>query len=207
MMDILPFLSAGAAFGLMAGISPGPLLAFVISETIQHSKKEGIKVAISPLFTDAPIIMVAVYVLSKLAHTEIALGIIAIAGGVFLCHLGYQSVRIKGIDLNTKANPQSLKKGIVINLLSPHPYLFWLTVGAPSIYQASRISNTAVLAFLLSFYGLLVGSKIGIALIVDRSRNFFKNKFYLWTVKGLGIIIIGFAIYFIKEGLQYFNLL
>ena len=181
MTEVIPFLSAGAAFGLMAGISPGPLLAFVISETLQHSRKEGIKVSISPLLTDAPIILITLYVLSKLANTDIALGIIALGGGIFLCYLAYKNIRTKGFYINEQPRPQSLKKGIVINLLSPHPYLFWLTVGAPSIYQAYQVGSAAVLAFLLSFYGLLIGSKIGVALIVDRSKNFLTNKIYIWT--------------------------
>lgn len=55
MLEIFTFLISGIIFGLSAGISPGPLLALVISETLKFGRKEGIKVAIAPLITDIPI--------------------------------------------------------------------------------------------------------------------------------------------------------
>ena len=36
----------GIVFGLAAGLSPGPLITLVVSETLKNGKKEGIKVAI-----------------------------------------------------------------------------------------------------------------------------------------------------------------
>jgi len=83
MNDTIPFLTAGIIFGLTAGMSPGPLLTLVITETLKHNKSEGIKVAIAPLLTDIPIIVVTLFVLSKLANSDIALGIIAILGDYF----------------------------------------------------------------------------------------------------------------------------
>lgn len=50
------FIIMGAIFGFIAGISPGPLLTLVITETITHNKSEGIKIAIAPLITDLPIL-------------------------------------------------------------------------------------------------------------------------------------------------------
>ena len=57
MLEIIEFLALGAFLGLASGISPGPLLTITISETLQHGKWEGIKVAISPLITDLPIVL------------------------------------------------------------------------------------------------------------------------------------------------------
>jgi threonine/homoserine/homoserine lactone efflux protein len=61
------FLIAGIILGFSAGFSPGPLLTLVISQTLKHGVKEGIKVAFAPLVTDLPIIFLAVFVLTRLA--------------------------------------------------------------------------------------------------------------------------------------------
>jgi threonine/homoserine/homoserine lactone efflux protein len=45
---------SGAALGLSAGVTPGPLLALVIAQTLTHGPREGGKVALAPLLTDAP---------------------------------------------------------------------------------------------------------------------------------------------------------
>jgi threonine/homoserine/homoserine lactone efflux protein len=56
---MIEFLSAGTLLGLAAGFAPGPLLVLVISETLRHNIKAGIKVSIAPLITDVPIILIS----------------------------------------------------------------------------------------------------------------------------------------------------
>jgi len=71
--------------------------------------------------------------------------------------MGYESIRTKGVELNlTNPMPKSLTKGILVNALSPYPYIFWLSVGAPTITKAINQSIIAALAFICSFYMLLV---------------------------------------------------
>ena len=61
------FFLIGTLLGLSAGLSPGPLLTLVVSETFRHDFKAGIKVAISPLITDLPIILLTVIILDRLS--------------------------------------------------------------------------------------------------------------------------------------------
>jgi len=89
----------GAVLGLTAGISPGPLLTMVISETLRHNKREGLKIAIAPLITDIPIVLVTLFILSKMASFDIVLGIISILGGIFIAYLGYDSIRSRGVNV------------------------------------------------------------------------------------------------------------
>src|SRR5512133_313709 len=120
----------GAFFGLSAGISPGPLLTLVISETIRHNRKEGIKIAIAPLLTDIPIIIVTWFIFSRLSQFNIILSLISLSGGCFFAYLGYETFNTKVLDYNIQNLRQdSLKKGVTDNLLNPHPYIFWLTIG------------------------------------------------------------------------------
>ena len=53
---MLQILAMGTFLGLAAGFAPGPLLTLVISETLQHDIKSGVKVALAPIITDLPII-------------------------------------------------------------------------------------------------------------------------------------------------------
>lgn len=204
MIEVVPFLTAGIVLGLTAGISPGPLLTLVIAETLKHGRLNGIKVAIAPLLTDVPIVLITFLVLSKLSDFNLAFGLISIVGGLFVLKLSYESIKTKGIEVDTQGyKAQSIRKGIAINALSPHPYLFWLTVGAPTAISAYKISIFSFVAFIVAFYVFLIGSKIGVALIVDKSREILKNKAYIVTMRILGIILLGFAMLFIKEGLHY----
>jgi len=204
--NILKFLAMGSFLGLTAGLSPGPLLALVISETLKHNRKEGIKIAISPLVTDVPIVIASFFLFSRLSQFESVLGVISILGAIFIGHLGYETINAKEISIGDTGRPaNTLRKGILANFLSPHPYLFWLTVGAPLAAKALEINIFTLFLYFTSFYICLIGSKIGVAHIVARSKVIFSNMLYLWIMRFLGIALFIFSALFFFEGLKYFG--
>jgi uncharacterized membrane protein YdcZ (DUF606 family) len=79
-------------------------------------------------------------------------------------------------------------------------------VGAPVTIKAYQENPIAAFAFITAFYVLLVGSKISIALVVDKSRAFLRNKVFIWILRILGLVLLLFAILLIKEGLSYLGL-
>jgi threonine/homoserine/homoserine lactone efflux protein len=197
------FLTMGSILGLSAGFAPGPLLTLVISETLQHDIKSGVKVALAPMITDLPIIMLTLFILVKLSGFHKVLGIISCMGGFFVLYLGWQSMVTKGVELDLRVTrPRSLAKGIIVNTLNPHPYLFWLGVGGPTVTKAMNLGMVAPLAFMVSFYVLLVGSKIVIALLVGKSRSFLIGKGYIYTMRLLGVALCALAIFLFRDGFK-----
>ena len=189
--------------GLSAGFAPGPLLTLVISETLQHDIKAGVKVAVAPVITDLPIILLTLFILAKLSGFHEVLGIISCMGGSFVLYLGWQSMVTKGVELDLQEiRPNSLIKGIIVNTLNPHPYLFWFSVGGPTVTKAMKLGMVAPLAFVGSFYVLLVGSKILIAVLVGKSRSFLMGKGYIYTMRLLGIALCALAIILFGDGFK-----
>ncbi|OFY11564.1 MAG: hypothetical protein A2X11_05320 [Bacteroidetes bacterium GWE2_42_24] len=203
-LTTLKYLSLGGVFGLSAGLSPGPLLTLVISETMKHNRRAGIRVAISPLITDLPIILFSLLIMDTISQYNTVLGIISFAGALFIGYLGYETIRIKGISVDDQqAKPESLKKGVIANFLNPHPYLFWCTIGAPMILQAFGISLITMVLFLVAFYVMLIGAKITIVLLVSRSKALLRQRGYVLTMRVLGIILFLFSLFFIRDGISY----
>ena len=208
MMDIIKFLAMGSFLGLAAGMSPGPLLAVTISETLQHGKWEGIKVAISPLITDLPIILAVLFVLSHLTNSDFFIGIVAFFGASYLIYSGIESLKIKtdSVELNVEKK-DALKKGVIVNFGNPHPYVFWLSIGGPIIYKSFSTHVWATILFIAGFYIFLVGSKVVVALIVEKSKYFINSKYYFTIIRVLGIAQIVFGLTFIKVGLDSLNII
>lgn len=78
-MLIEPMLFAqGCVFGLAAGFTPGPTTTVVVAQTIRFGFLDGLKVAIAPLLTDAPIIVLSVLLVGQLARFESVLGVITL---------------------------------------------------------------------------------------------------------------------------------
>lgn len=202
----LDIILSGVLLGLSGGLAPGPLMALVISESLRSGISGGIKVAIAPLITDLPIIILSLLVLYRLANIDVALGLISLAGGTYLAYLGIDGLRFKGIDLDTESvRSDSLKKGIIANFLNPSPYLFWFSIGAPLIVKASARGLTAPAAFIIIFYVMLIGSKAVLAMVVGHTRGFLKSHHYIYTLRILGLLLAVFAVFFIKDGLELLN--
>jgi threonine/homoserine/homoserine lactone efflux protein len=200
---MMTFLTTGTILGLSAGIAPGPLLALVISETLQHDMKAGVKVALVPIISDLPIVTLTLYILAKLSNFNIILGTISFLGGFVLLYMGYESLVTKGVNLSFQdLKPHSFKKGIIVNVLNPHPYLFWITIGAPTAIKAWDQSVFAAMGFIGSFYLLLVGSKILLAVVVGRYRSFLTGRFYIYTMRILGLILFAFALVLFRDGIN-----
>lgn len=205
---MINFFIIGAILGLSAGFAPGPLLALVVSETLQHNIRAGIKVALAPILTDLPIILVSLLILAKLTNFHAVLGFISLGGGLFLLLLGYQSLKAQGVVLNIQeVSPKSLSKGILTNFLSPHPYLFWLSIGVPTMNSALNKHPWAGLAFIGGFYLCLIGSKIGLAVLVGKSKSFLNGSTYLVIMRSLGVLLVVLAGLLFYDGLKLLQIL
>ena len=188
---------------MAAGFTPGPLLVLVISECLRHDIKAGIKVSIAPLITDVPIILISLLVLNRLANFKVILGCISIFGGLFILYLSYESLKTKGVELNLASHSSnSFRKGLITNALNPHPYIFYMTVGAPIIFKSINQNILSTILFVGSFLFFLVGSKVVLAMIVERSRSFLQGSVYIWVMRILGILLLFFSIILFGDGLR-----
>lgn len=196
-------LSSAVVYGLSAGFSPGPLLALVISQTLRYGVREGVKASMAPLITDLPIILVSVLILRSLSESRFILGCISMAGGLFVTYLAYEcfrTVRLEMADLDE--GPQSLGKGVAVNALNPHPYLFWLTVGGPSVIRAWADNPLWAVAFVAVFSASIVGSKVMVAAMVAQSRHVLSGKGYGIVMRVLGLMLLFFAVLLFKDGAE-----
>ena len=194
-------LVTGTVLGLSAGLIPGPLFTFLISQTLKYNAKEGLKVALSPLVTDLPVILIALFALHRLSEFETVLSVICFLGGSFLLYLSYETFRVNPFNVTLEdVKPRSLLRGAMVNALNPHPYLFWFSVGAPLVIKAQSPWGGA--AFIVSFYILLIGSKIGLALVVGKSRTFLAGNVYIYTMRTLGAALFVLALLLFRDGLR-----
>lgn len=191
----------GAGLGLSAGVSPGPLLALVIAQTLAYSVREGVKVAAAPLLSDLPIVIGALALTGVLAGRPALLGLLTLGGAAYLAWCGVASLRFNPQREEAgAARPRSVQKGVLANFLNPSPYLFWGGVGAPLLTRlwAGGAENAA--AFLAGFYACLVGSKVLVAWISGRAGPVVGTPAYALVMRALGAGLVAYAGWFALEG-------
>lgn len=179
----------GISLGFTAGISPGPLSALVVSTALQRGVRAGVRVAIAPLLTDLPV--VALSVLAVGAVPTWFLPYLAVAGGLFVIYLGTDTYLKAGRATFESGGQGSgdLRRGFVTNLLSPHPWLFWLGVGGPLLVSAWERGWWPAASFLAGFYGLLVGSKLFLAWGVAAGRGVLTVNAYRRVLRISGLVL------------------
>ena len=199
----------GLTLGLSAGLSPGPLMTLVITTALRDGFWHGLRVAAAPFVTDLPIILLSVFVLNLLPPWTLAF--VGVIGGGYVVYLGWETVRsasaagvliLQGAPPSQTSGRQSLLRGAAVNALNPHPYLFWATVGGPTLLTAFSQSLLPGVLFLLGFYITLIGSKVAVAALVHSQARRFSAAWYQRILVLLGLLLIGLGIWLGWQAVQ-----
>ena len=200
----MSYLVSGMILGLSSGLAPGPLFTLVLSETLRDGLGSGVKVAIAPVITDLPIIILTLIVISNFSGIHLIMGVISLAGALFVAYLGLETFSSTGLDDgDVLSEERSLHKGIVANLLNPHPYLFWMTVGSPLVVRAYQESMFHAGFFIAGFYLFLVCSKVGLAVLAAKSRHALQGRAYRLCMRALGVLLWIFAAILARDGVRF----
>lgn len=156
------FILPAISFGLSATTVPGPLIAYLINTTLTQGWRKAMLIVLSPVITDAPIIILMTFILGQMPDEVLRL--IQLGGGLLLFYIAYgawQQYRSEDIlttlsgdtDVGTQSWQRVLGTGVMMNYLSPGPYLFWATINGPLLVSALELSIGHALVFLVAFYG------------------------------------------------------
>lgn len=198
MISAVAYLLLGLSLGLSAGLSPGPLLTLVVTRSLARGFWAGLRVALSPLISDAPIVVLSLLLFNALPPLfEQA---VTVVGGLYVIYLGIDTIRsarhasLAAQAAGSVAAHVDLWQGALVNFLSPHPWLFWVTIGAPTLTRAWQASPVYAVAFLIGFYALLVGGKIAVALAVAGGRRHLTDSWYRRLLVGAGALLCIFGL-------------
>ncbi len=198
----------GISFGLAATALPGPLQAYLISTTLALGWRRGILVIFSPLITDAPIILLVLFILGR--SPDALIPFIQLIGGLFLLWLAWGAWKDyragSYVDADAEATPvmatdgkRVLLRAVVMNFFSPGPYLFWGTVNGRLLLDGLEQSLLHGLVFLVAFYGTFLGGLALTVFIFARIGQLdarFSRLVLLTTIVLLAI----FGLIFIRDG-------
>ncbi len=200
-MDI-GYLITGLILGLTAGISPGPLMAVLISEILKGNLKNGLIISTIPVITDIPLILITIFILKKFENIEPIISLLYFIGGIILIYFGYKDISTNKIEISDSSEISSFKKGIITNLSNPHPYIFWIFIGVPFMMKGGIVEITA---FISGFFTGIVSVKVGIALMVEKGKSIVDSKFYLYLIKISGLILIIFGLWFLYQSIDIYT--
>lgn len=155
------FLTQGIVFGLYASVLPGPMQAFLLSQIIRAGWRRTLPLAFIPLGSDGPVMLSLFFLISQLPVWFTHL--LRIIGGFFILYLAWDAYRTSRkpqeliiTDIAQHNHRSSFLKGVTMNLLNPNVYIFWATIGVPTILTGWQISPLYGIAFGLGFYATMI---------------------------------------------------
>jgi threonine/homoserine/homoserine lactone efflux protein len=202
--SMLTFLVLGAGIGFVSGVSPGPVLTLVVSETLRGGWLRGAAVAIGPLVADGPIILAAVLLVDRVPDRLVPA--ISVIGGIFLLYLAVTTALTARHATLPKPGMLRARGGILTGLLAralgPHPYVFWFLVGGPTLVHAQQQSSAAVAAFLIGYYATIVGSNVGVAFALHRWMRLLSERVYRAVLFVASLLLASYGLVFMAQATE-----
>lgn len=193
---LLPFL----IIQFSVAFSPGLIIALVVNQSVQNSRRKGIEVGIGAAVGAIGITLVSAIVVSLLVNTvPVMINIIYFIGSIYIIFKGYQTITSDTGTQKEIAGNSAFLSGFQVNLLNPKMWVFYLTV--LPIYMSDETSYFVSLIYL----GLitLVINFVADITYAFTSDYFFKNssdktKSLINKVSGISLLLIGLYLFVSK---------
>jgi len=155
-MDWLQMVISVVVVSVSGALAPGPLLIATISESLKRGARVGIFAACGHMVVELPFVLLIAIGLAQpyLSHPFPRL-LLTGSGVVALAVFGAMQVsgaihwregpRLKGAP-SSRGN--GLLLGVIFTGLNPYFIIWWLTVGAPLIYDALQLASWLGIAFM-----------------------------------------------------------
>jgi threonine/homoserine/homoserine lactone efflux protein len=197
----------GMSLGMSAAASPGPYQAYVIGLVLRSGWRRALPAAFAPLITEGPIIALVLLLLTRVPAEF--LRAVQIAGGVFVLYLAYKTVQAyrqfqPDAVIPSSETRRGFWQAVMMNFLSPGPYLFWSLLAGPTLIEGWNQSPVLGLAFMGGFYLALIGGMLLLIFVFGAARNLGPRVSR--AMLGLSAIaLLGFGAYQLWQGLLAYN--
>lgn len=171
---MIAHLARGIGLGFAGAVQPGPFQAYAVGQTLKNGWRRSIWISLAPLISDGPIILLVLLVLSRVPdslqralHMASGLFLLWLARGAFR---NWRAAADQG-HLEPDSGGTTMVKAVLMNFLSPGPYIYWSLVAGPMLLEAWRSTPARGIGFLIGFYGTLVGTFAAIIVVFGKARD------------------------------------
>lgn len=209
----------GFLTGLSGALIPGPLFAFVISDTLKKGALSGPLAIIGHISFECPLI-VAVVVLglelmrSYLSHFEALVYAIGCLALILIASLIIKEARARA---KAKGSPQiekgtrteiraakynnSILGGFILTAFNPSFIPWWIGIGFPVLFSGfQQLALTGIILVTLGHFLSDFAWYSFVSFSFAKGKNFFVGKRYEWTMLVIAVFLIALGVLFFVKG-------
>lgn len=198
--------------GYSGAMMPGPLLTYDIERSLKRGWKVGLLVPLGHVLFEIVIVVVLALGIGSLLNHPWPKIVILFVGGLVLLWFGVDMIRgaVKGslkvaieADAERKRgeNVEILIKSGLISLLNPYFLLWWATIGLGYLLANANLGIWGVVLFYAGHATADISWYFVVSFFCDRIGRFINGKAYRYVIAVLGIVLGGFAVKFIIDGI------
>lgn len=202
--DFYIFLASVALVSLSGVMMPGPVFAVAVAKGCE-SKKAGTLIAVGHGAIEFPLIFLMYLGLSGLFCAILVQRTISLLGGLILICMGFQmfKTRKKASEEPQHSGHTSFVAGLVATGANPYFFLWWATVGATLILNASIFGFAGLIAFAVVHWLCDFVWDTFVSLTVFKSRRFWTEKVFNVVYFFCLAVLALFGLWFILSALLW----
>lgn len=208
LLELAGLIGYGMVIGVALAAPIGPINIEIVTRGIRDGFRNGWYVGLGALTADTIYATIVVSGLTPIADRPALRVPLFLAGAVMLAWIGVNSLRtaVRNAPEVTMATPQgrrSFLTGFLIALLNPMGIVYWLSVGAALVAEAvERAGQVGAPALVLGVFLGLLAWVTTLSVVAQVSRRFVTGTGMRWITGISGVVILGFAVWFLIQGLS-----
>lgn len=196
-------------------LAPGPMLTLVVSSVAKKGFWTSFFIVVGHSLLELAVVISFFLGVLKYLENPIIVKIIGILGGLFLLYLGidiiisifkkkyiidFKSI-VKKRTITGKSTGIIITKGVLISLMNPYWYIWWITIGAAFIIKSVEFNIPGISSFYLGHISADFIWYLFIGFLINTGRKFFNQKIYNGILAACSLFLFYLGIRFIIEAL------
>ena len=178
--------------------SPGLIIALIINESVQKSRKNGLQVAggaaTGAIFITIITAGVVTFVFNLIPQI---LTIIYIVGIIYIVYKGIDTIRSNVENQSKVISSGSFNAGMKLNLINPKMWVFYLSVLPIFITESGNVfSQLIYLGIITIFVNLIADVSYAFMSSYFFQTSSIKTKKLINTISGICLVLIGIYLFF-----------
>ncbi len=203
MSNLLLFLLSVIAISLSGVMTPGPMFAVTVTKG-KFDENAGLYIALGHGIIEIPLIVLIYFGFSQFFTYELIKKLIGFIGGMMLLYMGYSMFKTRKHvkEKILSFNYNSLIAGAVATGANPYFLLWWATIGAALVFNATNYGLFGLIIFALTHWMCDLTWDLLISKIVYKSKRFCNEKIYEVIFTFCALILFSFGLWFIISSLN-----
>ena len=178
--------------------SPGLIIALIINESVQKSRKNGLQVAggaaTGAIFITIITAGVVTFVFNLIPQI---LTIIYIVGIIYIVYKGIDTIRSNVENQSKVISSGSFDAGMKLNLINPKMWVFYFSVLPIFVTESGNVfSQLIYLGIITIFVNLIADVSYAFMSSYFFQTSSIKTKKLINTVSGICLVLIGIYLFF-----------